>query len=148
MFIRFATDRLDEDTHKPLGVFAVAYQLLDGDSLEDFQRTEIRETLDWFKTYLPIPDRFVHSRKPNREGKGICRFKSSATECITHIRYLAHLVSDQNIGVGEMMTEKPGYAIYEDDFQIVAEPFAKTPQSERRASPIRMHRRSESGVRI
>ena len=48
MFIRFTTDRIDEDTDKPLGVFAVAYDLLEDAPLADFERSEIRRTLNWF----------------------------------------------------------------------------------------------------
>jgi hypothetical protein len=128
MFIRFVTDRLDDDTSKPLGIFAVAYDLLEDDTLADFERTEIQQTINWFKSNLPIPDRFVRSRKPHREDKGICWLKSSATECMTHIRYLVHLVSDHDIVVRELTTDKPGYVIYEDDSQVVAEPFSTTPQ--------------------
>ena len=128
MFIRFITDRFDDDTRKPRGVFAVAYNHLEDDSLAGFEQKEIRKTLDWFKTNLPITDRFVRSRKPHREDKGICWFKSSAKECMTHIRYLVYLVADHEIVVRELRTEQPGYVIYEDDSQVVAEPFATTPQ--------------------
>ena len=52
MFIRFVTDRIDDDTDKPFGVFGAAYDLLEGASLADFERSEIRKTLDWFETKL------------------------------------------------------------------------------------------------
>jgi hypothetical protein len=128
MFIRFVTDRIDEDTGKPLGVFSVAYDLLEEASLADFERSEIRETLNWFKSNLPIPGRFVRSRKPRREDKGMCWFKSTATESMRQIRYLVQLVAGQGVAVRALMMKQPGYLIYEDDFQVVAEPFADTPQ--------------------
>jgi hypothetical protein len=128
MFIRFVTDQPDEDTGIPVGVFAIAYRLLDNTEVDDCERTEIRKTLDWFKTNLPIPKRFVRSRKPHRQDRGICWFKSDAIECVTNIRYLVHLVREQNVIVRELTTETPGYMIYEDRFQVVAEPFATTPR--------------------
>jgi len=128
MFIRFVTKQIDEETSKPQGIFASAYELLENGVLEEFERKEIRRTIDWFKSNLPIPDRFVRSRKPHREDKGVCWFKCSATECMTHIRYLVQLVSEQDVITRELTTEKPGYVIYEDDSQVVAEPFSTTPQ--------------------
>lgn len=128
MFIRFVTDKLDYDTGKPVGVFAVAYRLLDDeyDVLRTYEAKEIRATLDWFKENLPIPVKFSRSSRPNREDKGICWFRSSASDCIKNIRYLVHLVSEQNVIVHEHTTSQPGYLIYEDEFQVVAEPFSKT----------------------
>ena len=67
MFIRFVTDCLDEDTGIPSGAFSATYRILDGTEIDDYCRDEIRKTLDWFKTNLPIPDRFTRSRKPNRQ---------------------------------------------------------------------------------
>ncbi|MDM4019642.1 hypothetical protein, partial [Roseiconus lacunae] len=65
MFIRFVTDQLDADTGLPKGVFGAAYLLLDDNRVPEYSRSEIRNTLDWFKANLPIPDRFVRSRKPH-----------------------------------------------------------------------------------
>ncbi len=47
---------------------------------------------------------------------------------MTHIRYLVQLVTEHDIAVRELRTDKPGYLIYEDDSQVVAEPFSGTPQ--------------------
>lgn len=128
MFIRFVTDQLDTDTGQPMGVFGAAYQLLDDDQLPDHSRAEIRSTLNWFKTNLPIPDRFARSRKPNRQDNGICWFKTQATECMHNIRYLLMLVSEHDVVVRELFTDTPGYLIYEDDSQVVAQPFSSTPR--------------------
>jgi hypothetical protein len=128
MFIRFVTDQLDADTDKPLGIFGAAYELLNDDKLPDYSRTEIRTTLNWFKTNLPIPERFVRSRKPHRTDDGICWFKTQATDCMRKIRYLVILVSEHNIAVRELITDTPGYMIYEDESQVVAKPFSSTPR--------------------
>ncbi|WP_404308189.1 hypothetical protein [Neorhodopirellula lusitana] len=128
MFIRFVTDQLDADTDQPLGIFGAAYRLLEDDQVPDYSRTEIRTTLNWFKTNLPIPDRFARSRKPHRQDNGICWFKTRATDCMRHIRYLAQLVAEHDIIVRELLTDAPGYMIYEDDSQVVAQPFSSTPQ--------------------
>ena len=128
MYIRFVIDQPDSDTGIRSGVFAAAYQLLREANTPDFYRVEIRSTLDWFVQYLPIPKRFCRSRKPHRQDNGICWFKTEATECMTQIRYLVHLVSECDVLVHELTTDKPGYTIYEDGSQIVAQPFATTPR--------------------
>ena len=128
MFIRFVTDQYDPNTGQPMGIFAAAYWLLENDRIPDYSRAEIRKTLDWFKTNLPIPDRFVRSRKPHRRDNGVCWFKTHASECMRHVRYLALLVSEHDIAVRELLTDTPGYMIYEDDAQVVTQPFSSTPQ--------------------
>lgn len=128
MFIRFVTNQLDIDNDEALGIFGASYSLLENDAIPDYMKAEIRETLNWFKRNLLIPDRFVRSRKPHREDNGICWFKADATDCMHHIRYLVLLVSEHDIQVRELRTESPGYIIYEDEAQVVAKPFASTPR--------------------
>ncbi len=77
---------------------------------------------------MPIPKRFQRSTKPHRESKGIYWFKTDADDCIRHVRYLGYLVADHNVVVRELTTDRPGYIIYEDNYQVVAEPFADTPR--------------------
>ena len=128
MFIRFVTDEPDPDTGLPSCVFAAAYQLLREDSTPEYLRLEIRSTLDWFVKNLPVPKRFCRSRKPNRSDNGICWFKADATQCVSHVCYLVYLVSECGIAVREVRTKQPGYAIYEDESQVVTQPFASTPR--------------------
>ena len=128
MYLRFVTNQADEITGLPLGVFAVAYDLWRDELNPQHIRDEIRVTLDWFVKHLPVPDRFRRSRKPHREAKGLCWFKTDATECVQHVRYLVHLVEECDIHVRKLTTSEPGYTIYEDDFQLVAEPFGSTPR--------------------
>lgn len=126
--MRFVTDQLDPETEQPMGIFGAAYQLLDDERTPDYSRTEIRTTLSWFKTNLPIPARFARSRRPHRKDNGVCWFKTNATECMRHVRYLVSLVSEQDVMVRELQTDNPGYIIYEDDSQVVAQPFSSTPR--------------------
>jgi hypothetical protein len=39
MYLRFVTTRIDEDSHKPQGVFVAAYSLLDSGDLNPDERT-------------------------------------------------------------------------------------------------------------
>jgi hypothetical protein len=55
MYLRFVTTRIDEDSHKPQGVFVAAYSLLDSGDLNPDERKRVREILIWFQKYLPTP---------------------------------------------------------------------------------------------
>jgi len=43
------------------------------------------------------------------------------------IRELAELLDRYDVGIEIVRSERPGYVIYEDDAQIIAEPFRDTP---------------------
>ena len=57
-----------------------------------------------------------------------CRgFKDSAHAHLERVRRLVALLESSVVAVEMITTERPGYFVYEDEFQIVAEPFADTP---------------------
>ena len=128
MYIRFTTSLQDDENGQPLGIFSAAYHLLDNEAIEDYQWQEIRTTLDWFNDYLEAPLTFRRTANYNRQDTGVCWFKPSAKACMSQVRYLAHLVSEHDIEVRELKTDNPGYLIWEDYQQVVAEPFATTPR--------------------
>jgi hypothetical protein len=47
----------------------------------------------------------------------------SAVEHVSRMRQLASPLHHKGITVEELRTTKPGYVVYEDDFQIAAMPF-------------------------
>ncbi len=126
MFLRFETHGRHAETGLKVGVFHVAYELLESDHLESLERREIRLVLDWFAEHLPIPHRLACSRRPGAHSNGVCWFKSTAARHVSQVRYLAILLRQQQIAVVEKRTVNPGYIAFEDDFQVVAEPFAET----------------------
>lgn len=128
MFIRFVTDECEDDTGLPLGIFRPAYRLCEDASVPEWQRSELSSVLGWFRTQLPIPNRFARNLRPHRVSTGLCWFNEEATDCIRQVCYLVQIVSDLGVNVREIRTERPGYIIYEDQFQVVAEPFAETPR--------------------
>ena len=126
--LRFIASDPDRDPDRPVGVFGAAYDILRRNESPTYLQDEIRTTLDWFVRELPIPDRFVKSRKPHRADTGLCWFKADSVDCIRNVRYLVHLVTECGIPVREVRTDSPGYVIYEDDHQVVAKPTADTPR--------------------
>jgi hypothetical protein len=86
MFLRFATTRIHQDSHKPEGVFQGALTLLGSEELQPGERETLRETLHWFNANLPRPpDSFSKER-------AIFWVKSSAHDSIKRIWDLVHIL--------------------------------------------------------
>jgi len=80
---------------------------------------------------LKVPTRFNSSRSKGawrRKARGISWFKSTALEHIGAIREIADILKRNGRPVELLKTRRPGVIVYEDDYQIVAEPFADTPR--------------------
>jgi uncharacterized short protein YbdD (DUF466 family) len=54
----------------------------------------------------------------------VCWFKSSATHHIGRIYQMVYILEQYNLYVRVLKKERPGYIVYEDEHQVVAEPFA------------------------
>jgi hypothetical protein len=125
--IRFALYQQDRDSQVPEGILAVAYRLRDGTELDAGERAQISESIEWFKKHLPVPDRFNRSTRPGVRPKAISWFKPTASEHVSRMDELSSFLTAHGYNVRTIKTEKPGFVVYEDDFQLVAEPFAETP---------------------
>jgi len=122
MYLRFVTIWLDDDSHMPAGIFTAAY-LLDGDDeLPDYARAMLVEILAWFDRHLVAPHTF--SRSPRAYGRniGLCWFKDTARQHVERAFELMALLEDNNIFIEVVTADRPGFVVYEDDHQIVAEP--------------------------
>lgn len=124
MFLRFIVDEVDESSLAPAGVFVVASRLEDYRTLSSTDHHHLLDVLQWFKENLDTPTQFNRSGRPRRATRGICWFRPSAHEHIRKARELARLIDQQGIWVRMIKTGQPGYVVFEDEFQIVAEPFA------------------------
>jgi hypothetical protein len=58
--------------------------------------------------------------------KAISWFKDTAKEHLARARELVAILENHGLVVTMLKAERVGYVVYEDDFQIVAEPFAET----------------------
>jgi len=85
MFIRFVTSQKNEMTGLRLGIFTLAYDLLQAGGLPVYEEDEIKANLSWFKENLKIPKKFNRSTRHNREPKAISWYKDSAKECIVRM---------------------------------------------------------------
>lgn len=129
MYVRFVVDAIDDDSQVRGGILQAAYALRDeGEMLKDD-----RETLDallrWCTAQLSTPDRFNRTRSKGyyrRTPKGISWLKDTAKEHIDKMREAAEILGRHGHHVEMLKESRPGYLVYEDEFQVVAEPFAES----------------------
>ncbi|WP_135503844.1 hypothetical protein [Roseovarius aestuariivivens] len=84
-----------------------------------------------FCAELPIPDAFRRSRAKGadrKDGVGLSWFKPEAETAIAKSFELIALLEEAGYPIEMLRTRKPGFVVYEDAWQIVAEPFSDTPK--------------------
>jgi hypothetical protein len=85
--------------------------------------------LKCFSKNLPIPNRFNRSSSKGyyrRATKGIAWFREDATEYISRMLELKRVLEANGRAVHVVRENRVGYIVYEDDIQVIAEPFADT----------------------
>lgn len=120
-YIRFVVGHKDEDSHVEQGIFQAVGQAIEWHHITGVDAEELNELRTWFSENLVKPTSF--GRDTLR--LGICWFKTSSTEHISRIWEMAHILERNGIYVKKIRTDKPGYVVYEDEWQLVAEPFRK-----------------------
>jgi len=112
------------------GFFQAAYALKKHPQTDKFTHDHISSLIEWIEYNLDAPPRFNRTKSRNHSRlhtAGLSWFKSSATEHLEKAHELATLLVQHGYGIEVLKTLRPGYIIYEDEVQIVAEPFADTP---------------------
>jgi hypothetical protein len=128
-FIRFVLTKLHPDSGVEEGVFRLAYALRDDSGLNLEERRILEDNLEWFETNLPRPDRFNRSQSKGyyrRATHGIAWFRDSATECLSRMHRIKDILEAKGQQVTMLCEMRVGYIVYEDDLQVVAEPFSDT----------------------
>jgi hypothetical protein len=120
-YIRFVIGRKDEDSHVEQGIFQAADQALKWQNITGADAGELNELSGWFSENLERPTSFGRDKLR----LGICWFKSSSTEHISRIWGMVNALERNGIYVKKIRTDRPGYVIYEDEWQLVAQPFRK-----------------------
>jgi hypothetical protein len=126
--IRFVTQRRHPPYGYRTGILQEAYRLWRSDTLAAADRAELRAMLNWFNAHLERPKRLAASPRPHATKTAISWIRASAAVHLAQLRRLAALVNAASIPVDELLTDRPGYVVYRDAYQVVALPFADTPQ--------------------
>jgi hypothetical protein len=120
-YIRFVIGRKDEDSHVEQGIFQAAALALEWQNITGSDADELNELRGWFSENLEKPTSFGRGKLR----LGICWFKTGSAQHISRIWEMVQILERNGIYVKKIRTDKPGYVIYEDEWQLVAEPFRK-----------------------
>lgn len=127
MYIRFVIPNIDEDSGEQLGIFHALGNLRDEGLLSPDEEKEHELVREWFNRNLEKPSRFTASKPPHyrKPKKAISWFKDSAQEHIAQARAMVAILENHGVHVKLLTAKRVGYVVYEDEYQIVAEPFRK-----------------------
>lgn len=128
-FLRFALNHVDPDSGVEDGPFRMAYALKDDDRVDPGRRARLLETLGWFEKNLPTPSRFNRSTSKGyyrRTTRGVAWFRDTADDCLQRMHSLKAVLEDLGHPVTVIRESRIGYVVYEDEFQVIAEPFTDT----------------------
>ncbi len=129
-FIRFVRPNEIEGTAFKEGFFCAAYELLNDPKISEHTLAELNALLAWFRQNLTVPKKFNRSKSKGcyrRNTKGLSWYKEDASAVIEKSFELIQLLEENEFAIGIIRTDRVGYIVFEDDHQIVAEPFSDTP---------------------
>jgi hypothetical protein len=126
-YVRFVVAAPDPTSQVRQGVFQAAADLRDEGVLAEAEQLALERAIAWFSKHLKKPERFSRKRNAaHRDTRGIAWFKDTAGEPLRRIRELVAILEEHGRPVTMLTSLRPGYVVYEDEFQVVAEPFAET----------------------
>jgi hypothetical protein len=126
VYLRFVSSEIDWETGVGAGLFNVAYDLYYDGLLPVYEGERLRGIFDWFNENLKQPRRFSRWPCLGRPNKAICWFRPTAREHLARAREMVALLEDYDVLIWTLKASKVGYVVYEDEHQVVAEPYADT----------------------
>jgi hypothetical protein len=126
MYLRFVVAEIDVDSERALGVFHAVWDLRDAGMLHSSEQDQHDLVRWWFSANLERPTRFTAAKAPfyRKKNRALCWFKDTAFDHIAKIRELVAILENHGAYVQMLKAKRVGYVVYEDEFQIVAEPFS------------------------
>jgi hypothetical protein len=121
MFIRFLSSEIDRRSQVAAGLFCAAAKLRWSDDLPDYEFDALAEVRDWFNIHLESP--FDHLPKTDRYEKAVCWFRSTAREQLARAWELVAILERNDILIWTIRSPRTGYVYYEDEVQVLSEPF-------------------------
>ena len=131
MYLRFVVSSYVESMGSRQGFFDAAYNFRSSQSIDQETYERVNQLLEWFGEHLVVPDSFSRSKSISAQRgntKGLSWFKPDARTHIQKAFELYDLLNENGIVSEVIKSERIGYVVYEDDVQIIAEPFAETPR--------------------
>ena len=128
MYLRFVVAKIHEDSERELGVFHAVGNLREKEKLNPYEEEQHDSIVQWFAEHLEKPTRFTASKPPfyRKKNMAISWFKDTAHEHLARVRELVVILEHHGVSVRMLKASRVGYIVYEDEFQIVAQPFSDT----------------------
>ena len=126
MYIRFVVHQKHYESERRTGLFHATGYLKDEGKLSQYEEDHINEVKEWFNKYLNRPTSFSKAKRSNPSKRALSWYKDKAQEHINKMWEMVAILEDHGINVEVLKTDNPGYIVYEDEFQVVAEPFKET----------------------
>ena len=128
-YLRFVLIAKHPDSGLNEGLFRLAYKLIKDPDFDVTDRPVLQEVMGWFDQHLLVPSRFNRSSSKGyfrRATRGISWFRDTSGECIARMFALKRILEEHGHTVTLIREERIGYVVYEDEHQVVAEPFKDT----------------------
>lgn len=126
MFVRFVIHENHEDSGRRQGIFQAVSDLEHAGVLLQHEQQQYDEIYEWFRFNLKKPKSFSRSSKPHAKNVALSWYKDSAVEHIAKTQGLVEILRAHGVAVDLLRTGRPGYIVYEDSYQVAAEPFRET----------------------
>ncbi len=128
MYLRFVQLNVVEGMKARSGIFSAAYELRNARNVDPHTHKQLEDLLAWFRQNLAIPSRFTRSSSKGADRPsvtyGLSWYKPSAKVHLDKSYELSALLQQNGYFIEIIKTTRLGYVLYEDEHQIVAEPFA------------------------
>ena len=126
MYLRFVILKLDSQSGRRQGLFQAMAELRDSGKLSPHDQMHVNEIREWFSNNLEPPEYRLKSSRRGRQAQAISWYKSTATKQIDKMREYQRVLESYGYVVEMIKSSRPGYVVYEDEFQVAAYPFADT----------------------
>jgi hypothetical protein len=124
MYLRFTAQFINPYGELQTGVFMALKYLRDDYSLtkeEDIHK--LKELTNWFNQNLEKPTRLSNGTSKYNADISLSWFKDSAKEHIKRIQEFIQIAGQYDLVVERVVSKKPGYIVFEDEYQVSAVPF-------------------------
>lgn len=128
--IRYAMPWIDPDANVPIGLVAVAYDLSRDLEVPEGDRDRLAVILRPMERDVPVPARFNRSTSKGAQRRApvaICWWRDTALDWLARMDELEAIARTHGWDTRIVRTDRVGYVVYEDAWQVVAVPFRDTP---------------------